>query len=160
MLSGARRTSFIVGGAAVAFLLVLWYLNLRGTHRKDFPFLWGSLFVNGLLLIVAGAIIALVVVVAARGAQKSQLLAALVIGLPGLGLAFADYGLSELELDIIPGRFVQDSGHQIGMIALGIAAGLVLFALVPSLGDATADEATPADDATMAKAETQTADAD
>lgn len=132
MLSGARRTSLIVGGTAIAYVVVLWYLNLRGTHRKDFPFLWGSLFINGLLLIVAGALLAVVVVVAARGAQKSQLLAAVVIGLPSLGLAFADYGLSELELDFIPGRFVQDSGHQIGMIGIGIAAALLLVAFMPS----------------------------
>ena len=155
MLSGARRTSFIVGGAAVAYLIVLWYLNLRGTHRKDFPFLWGSLFLNGLLLIVAGVVLTLVVVVAARGAQQSQLLAALVIGLPGLGLAFADYGLSELELDFIPGRFVQDSGHQIGMIGIGIAVALLLLAFVPGLGGGE-DTAS----ANLTRAGAETADAD
>lgn len=123
------RIGIILGGTALFFIAVLWYLQLRGTHRKDFPFLWGSLFLNGILLIVAGAALLIVVATVARATARLQLITAVLIGLPSLGLALADYGLSELELDIIPGRFVQDSGHQIGMLGFGLALGLGAYAL-------------------------------
>ena len=131
-MSETRRFGLIVGLTIIVFIVVTVYLQLRREHSKDFPFLWGSLFLNGLLLIVAGILLVFIVVLAVRGSQRTTLIASGVLGLPSLALALADYGFTELGLDdLIPGRLIQEPGHEIGMLGLGMAAGLLVVALLP-----------------------------
>jgi len=130
-VSEARRIGLIVGLTILMFAFVTWYLQLRRGHSKDFPFRWGSLFLNGLLLLAVGMLLVFIVVLAVQGSRRTQFIAVIVLGLPSAFMALADYAFTELDLDFIPGRLIREPGHEIGMIGLGAAVGLLAFALMP-----------------------------
>lgn len=143
-LSPGARMLVLVGGTAVVGGLFFVYEQLRRARRGDFPFLFEPLFLHGLLLIAIGVIAVMLVKVALGGGRATAVIASLLVGLPSLALAAAPYLIGGLELNVVPDRLLGDGFHQMGMLGIGAALGILVIGLA---SPARAEEDTANDEA-------------